>query len=364
MVSEDSKMTDISELTAHCSPTLSIADFALLKVIGVGSYGKVMLVRKNDSGELLAMKMLRKEHLIKRNQVEHTKTERRVLETVKHPFIVKLRYAFQNPKKLYFLLEYCPGGELFFHLQKAGRFDEDRAKFYAAQMVLALGELHKHDVVYRDLKPENVLIDSEGYIKLTDFGLSKENIKDGTSAHSFCGTPEYLAPEILKKVGHGKPVDWWSMGAIIFEMLTGLPPFYTKDREKLFYNIKFAELKYPPYISSTCKDLLTKLFNKDPTKRLGGSEKDSAEIMEHPWFAKTDWTALYSKALKPIFKPKRLAETDTVNFDTEFTSQPAADSLQGPGAHLDQGEGKWDGFSYQDSEMKEAKEAKEMKDIK
>ncbi len=149
-MAEENKMTDISELTQHCSPTLSIQDFALMKVIGVGSYGKVMLVRKNDTGELLAMKVLRKEHLIKRNQVEHTKTERRVLEVVKHPFIVKLRYAFQNPKKLYFLLEYCPGGELFFHLQKAGRFEEERARFYAAQIVLALRELHKHDIVYRE----------------------------------------------------------------------------------------------------------------------------------------------------------------------------------------------------------------------
>jgi serine/threonine protein kinase len=147
---EDNKMTDISELTCHCTAGITINDFALLKVIGVGSYGKVMLVRKNDTGELLAMKVLRKEHLVKRNQVEHTKTERRVLEIVNHPFVVKLRYAFQNTKKLYFLLEYCPGGELFFHLQKAGRFDEERTKFYASQIVLAMKELHKFDVVYRE----------------------------------------------------------------------------------------------------------------------------------------------------------------------------------------------------------------------
>lgn len=211
------------------------------------------------------------------------------------------------------------------------------------------------------LKPENVLIDAEGYIKITDFGLSKENIKDGQSAHSFCGTPEYLAPEILKRQGHGKAVDWWSLGAIIFEMLTGLPPFYTKDREKLFYNIKFAELKYPPFISAACKDLLTKLFNKDPTKRLGSSEKDGDEIMEHPWFAKVDWAGIEAKTLKPTFKPKRLAETDTGYFDNEFTSQPAGDSVQGANPHLDQGEGKWDGFSFQEPEMKDIKEIKEIK---
>ncbi len=214
------------------------------------------------------------------------------------------------------------------------------------------------------LKPENVLIDTDGYIKLTDFGLSKENITNGQAAHSFCGTPEYLAPEILKRQGHGKGVDWWSLGAIIFEMMTGLPPFYTKDREKLFYNIKFAELKYPPYISLACKDLLMKLFNKDPAKRLGAT-RDGEEIMEHGWFAKLDWVALENKTLKPVFRPKRLAEGDTGNFDTEFTSQAAGDSVQMQ--HLDPTEGRWDGFSYQDADgMKDAVPAppKEAKDIK
>jgi len=207
-----------------------------------------------------------------------------------------------------------------------------------------------------------VLIDCDGYIKITDFGLSKENIKDGQSAHSFCGTPEYLAPEILKRQGHGKAVDWWSLGAIIFEMLTGLPPFYTKDREKLFYNIKFAELKYPPYVSAMCKDLLTKLFNKDPAKRLGSSERDADEIMEHAWFVKMEWTGLYNKTFKPIFKPKKLTDTDTNYFDPEFTGQPATDSVQEQNPHLDQADGKWVGFSYRDeAEMKDAKETKEIK---
>ena len=349
---EESKMTDISELTQHSTPSLSINDFTLLKVIGVGSYGKVTLVKKNDTEELFAMKALRKEHLIKRNQVEHTKTERRVLEVVDSPFIVKLRYAFQNPKKLYFLLDYCPGGELFFHLQKAGRFDEERGRFYAAQIVLALQELHRHDIIYRDLKPENVLIDLDGYIHITDFGLSKDNVKDNSSAHSFCGTPEYLAPEILKKLGHGKAVDWWSLGAIIFEMLTGLPPFYTKEREKLFYNIKFGDLKFPAYISPACKDLLSKLFIKDPEKRLGSGGRDGEEIKEHLWFAKINWDALAKKELKPVTRPKRVEGADTANFDMEFTIQPAADSVKDQ--QMDLNEGKWDGFSFQEPAMKDS----------
>lgn len=250
-------------LEKYLNQSLTINDFKLIKVIGVGSYGKVMLVRKIDTNEEFALKMLRKEYIAKKNQIEHTKTERRVLETVKHPFIVRLRYAFQNPKKLYFVLDYFPGGELFFHLQKSKQFPEDLVRFYAAQIVLALGELHKHNIIYRDLKPENVLLDNDGYIKLTDFGLSKENIIDTTSAHSFCGTPEYLAPEVLKRLGHGKPVDWWSLGAIIYEMMTGLPPFFSRDREKLFQNIKLGELKYPNYFSPQCKDLLMVKINRN-----------------------------------------------------------------------------------------------------
>ena len=203
-----------------------------------------------------------------------------------------------------------------------------------------------------------MLLDTDGYIRITDFGLSKENIKDNQSAHSFCGTPEYLAPEILKRQGHGKAVDWWSLGAIIFEMLTGLPPFYTKDREKLFYNIKFAELKYPPYISPLCKDLLTKLFNKDPTKRLGGSARDADEIMEHAWFSKLDWKALEAKTLKPIFKPKGFAEAEPGNFDAEFTSQVAGDSVQAQNPIINPPEAdKWTGFSFSDKDkvMKDEK---------
>lgn len=333
---------------------LTINDFSLLKVLGKGSYGKVMLVKKKDTGEIFAIKMLRKEHLIKRNQVIHTKTERFVLENVVHPFIVRMRYAFQNPEKLYFVLEYCPGGELFFHLQRAGRFDEDRARFYTTQLILALEHLHKNNIVYRDLKPENVLIDEDGFAKITDFGLSKENITDNHQTNSFCGTPEYLAPEILARKGHGKAVDWWSLGAIIYEMLTGLPPFYTKDREKLFYNIKYSDLKFPSFISPCCKDLLEKLFVKDPDLRLGGGERDALEIMEHPWFSKVDWIGTLEKTAKPIFKPKLQGDTDTKHFDDDFTKMNPVDSAQNkenPLAAAETGGVTWDGFTYDEESV-------------
>eukprot|EP00824_Muranothrix_gubernata_P020325 TRINITY_DN40660_c0_g1_i1.p1 TRINITY_DN40660_c0_g1~~TRINITY_DN40660_c0_g1_i1.p1 ORF type:complete len:370 (-),score=61.99 TRINITY_DN40660_c0_g1_i1:38-1147(-) len=349
---EEQKMIDaeLQNIVAkEITKGMTINDFTLMKVIGVGSYGKVMQVRHKETGELLALKMLRKEHIAKRNQVGHTKTERYVLETIRHPFIVKLRYAFQNPKKLYFVLDYCPGGELFFHLQKSGRFDEDKTRFYAAQLVLAIEHLHKHGIIYRDLKPENVLIDRDGYIKITDFGLSKENITDNQSARSFCGTPEYLAPEILKRTGHGRAVDWWSLGAIIFEMLTGLPPFYTKDREKLFYNIKFAELKYPNYVSAVCKDLLSKLFIKDPEQRAGGGANGASDIKQHPWFIKIDWEALENKGIKPPFKPNIAGESGTNCFDPEFTQNPAVDSASKHNEQIvDAHENKWEGFTYEE----------------
>merc|ERR1719401_3295131 len=202
------------------------------------------------------MKVLRKDDVVRRKQVEHTMAERRVLQNTAYPFIVSLHYAFQTPTRLHLVIDYCPGGELFFHLSGDTRFDEGRSRFYSAECTLALEYLHRLHVVFRDLKPENVLLDAEGHVKLTDFGLSKEGIQDNHSAKSMCGTPEYLAPEILDKKGHGKAVDWYSTGALMFEMMTGLPPFYTRNREKLFEDIRNGELNYPTYITPTSKEFL------------------------------------------------------------------------------------------------------------
>ena len=203
---------------------------------------------------------------------------------MRHPFIVKMDYAFQSETKLFFVLEYCPGGELFFYLSQIGRFKEDAARFYASNILLALEHLHSLDILYRDLKPENVLVGNDGYAKLTDFGLAKENVSGHSDAKSLCGTAEYLSPEILMRQGHGKASDWWSFGAIIYEMLCGLPPFYSKDREKLYKNIKYNEPRLDfPFLSDTARDLLSKLLKKDPKERLG-SGADADEIKHHPWF--------------------------------------------------------------------------------
>ncbi|MES1912266.1 MAG: hypothetical protein MHM6MM_004569 [Cercozoa sp. M6MM] len=221
--SSDDEAGDMITPLTSAAQKMSVDDFDLLAVVGKGSFGKVMQVRHKRTGQIYAMKVLKKKELIKRKQVLHTRTERNVLVDVTHPFVVSLRAAFQTRGKLYMLLDYFNGGELFFHLRNDGQFSEERCRFYAAQIILALKCLHENGVVYRDLKPENILLDSEGFIKITDFGLSKDAMADGKLTHTFCGTPEYLAPEVLRNEGHARAVDWWSLGTLLFEMMTGLP---------------------------------------------------------------------------------------------------------------------------------------------
>lgn len=302
-----------------------------------------MLVKKAGGDTVYAMKMLRKDHIMKRNQVEHTKSERNVLEATAHPFIVNLHYAFQTPKKLYVVLEFCAGGELFFHLSQAGRFSQGRCRFYACEICLALDYLHSLNIIYRDLKPENLLLDSDGHAKVTDFGLSKEGIEDNISAKTVCGTPEYLAPEILNKSGHGKAVDWYSFGALIYEMLTGLPPFYTRDREKLFQRIKKGELSYPSYVTPEAKSLLSALIYRDPNKRMGGGPEGGAEVKRHAFFSGIDWEQVYERKLTPPFVPSITSKGDIKYFDKEFINMPVVNSeVREDGKEV----GHFEGFTY------------------
>lgn len=271
---------------------VTLDDFSLLTVIGKGSYAKVVLVKRKGNDKIYAMKILKKKYIEKKKQEAHIKTERDVLVEVNHPFIITMYNAFQNEKKLFFVLEYCPGGELFGLLSKKTKLSEEQTKFYAAQIVLALEYLHNKDIIYRDLKPENVLIDETGYLRLTDFGLSKMKVQNN-DAMSICGTPEYLAPEIILKEGHGKAVDWWCLGSIIFEMITGLPPFYSKNRNELFDKIKHSKPTIPSYASNKLRNLLESLFNKNPQERLGS--KGAEEVKKHPWFEKINWESLLHK---------------------------------------------------------------------
>ena len=248
------------------------------------------------------MKILSKQHLVKRRQIERTRTERKVLSVVDHPFIMKLHYAFQTDDKLYLVLDYCPGGELFFHLSRFRRFPERVARFYAAELLLAIGHLHKRGIIYRDLKPENVLLDAEGHVKLGDFGLAKAGIRHPCEgAVSMCGTPEYMAPEVLNQAGHGFCVDYWGLGMLVFEMMTGLPPWYTTDRAKLFRRLKSAPLDIPSYFSSHSASCVAQLLERDPRRRLGVAGIRMS--MEHDFFRSINWRALYARRVEAPIRP-------------------------------------------------------------
>ncbi|GBG33972.1 Protein kinase, putative [Hondaea fermentalgiana] len=324
-------------------------DFQLLKVVGRGSFGKVMMVRKKgdtDKNRVFAMKVLRKEAIIKRNQVEHTKAEREILEEIKHPFLMGLHFAFQTESKLYLVMDYLTGGELFFHLKNERRFRESRARFYTAEIALGLGHLHSKNIIYRDLKPENILLDSEGHIKLTDFGLSKR-YTEGTQAQTFCGTPEYLAPEVITGVGHGKEVDWWSLGILLFEMLVGLPPFYSENVSLMYNLIQVGDLRIPSFVSRPAAHLISGLLQRDPADRLGAGPEDVENIKATEFFQTIDWEALYNRNIEPEFIPRTKGATDTSNFDAEFTNEPVVDSVVPPSA-LSANAAEFKGFTYQD----------------
>ncbi|PIK38878.1 putative ribosomal protein S6 kinase beta-1 [Apostichopus japonicus] len=304
--------------------------FNLLKVLGKGGYGKVFQVKKmsgTDTGKIFAMKVLKKAVII-RNQKDtaHTKAERNILEAVKNPFIVDLHYAFQTGGKLYLILEYLPGGELFVHLEREGIFMEDTAAFYLSEILLAIEHLHTEGIIYRDLKPENIMLNAKGHVVLTDFGLCKESIEEGSMTHTFCGTIEYMAPEILLRCGHGKAVDWWSLGALMYDMLTGGPPFTGENRKKTIDKILKGKLNLPPYLTTEARDLIRKLLKRHVTSRLGSTPEDSAPIKRHLFFRHVNWQDVAARKVEPPIKPTLANEEDVSQFDSKFTKQTPVDS--------------------------------------
>jgi len=328
-------------------PKVALEDFDLLKVLGKGGFGKVMLVRKKGTTDIYAMKVLKKEAVIRRNQVAHTKTETHILKQIRHPFLTRMYFAFQSEGKLYMVLNYLPGGELFYRLKREGRFSVERVRLYTSEIALGLGHLHSLDMIYRDLKPENILLDEVGHICLTDFGLSKESVSTPNAARTFCGTPEYLAPEILQGVGHGKAVDWWSLGTLVFEMLTGLPPFYSRNINHMYEKILKAELRCPSYLPPEVKNLIEHLLIRDPLRRLGSGPGDVKELESHAFFSALDFQKVYKKELTPIYKPNIGGDTDTANFDPQFTAEAAVDSMVDTNALTGQ-PNHFEGFTYQD----------------
>lgn len=305
------------------SRKMQAKDFEPLRCLGKGAYGTVILVKQQSTGKLYAQKQLRKASLIVHKKlVEQTKTERAILESVnRHPFVVKLFYAFQDHEKLYLILEYAQGGELFHHLAQERMFPEDVASFYMAEMVLALEHLHKDlGVVYRDLKPENCLLDSEGHLLLTDFGLSKVAVDGDDHCRSIQGTIEYMAPEVVLGQKYGTAVDWWSFGALGCDLLTGSPPFTGNNHAKILDQIVKQKLSMPYFLSAESKDILTRLLRKEPSKRLGACmPKDMQIIKKHRFFRKIDWKKLARREVEPPIQPLITDPEMAENFSSEFT---------------------------------------------
>uniref|UniRef100_A0A8C5AI46 Serum/glucocorticoid regulated kinase family member 3 n=1 Tax=Gadus morhua TaxID=8049 RepID=A0A8C5AI46_GADMO len=314
-------------LGPSANPQAKPTDFDFLKVIGKGSFGKVLLAKRKNDGKYYAIKVLQKRVILNRREQKHIMAERNVLlQNVKHPFLVGLHYSFQTADKLYFVLDFVNGGELFFHLQKERTFPEPRAKFYIAEMASALGYLHSLNIVYRDLKPENILLDYEGHIVLTDFGLCKEGISQTDTTSTFCGTPEYLAPEVLRKQPYDNTVDWWCLGSVLYEMLYGLPPFYSRDTHEMYDNILHKPLVMRAGASTTAWALLQGLLEKDGTCRLG-SMNDFDEIKSHYFFSSINWDDLEQRKIPPPFIPNVTSHHDISNFDPEFTDETVPSSV-------------------------------------
>ncbi|KAL7108592.1 hypothetical protein ACP275_06G122000 [Erythranthe tilingii] len=316
---------------------VGLDDFEILKLVGQGAFGKVYQVRKIGSSEIFAMKVMRKDKIVEKNHAEYMKAERDILTRIDHPYIVQLRYSFQTKYRLYLVLDFVNGGHLFFQLYHQGLFREDLGRIYAAEIVSAVCHLHKHGIMHRDLKPENILLDAEGHAMLTDFGLAKQ-FDEETRSNSMCGTLEYMAPEIILGKGHNKAADWWSVGILLYEMLTGKPPFVGGNRHKIQQKILKDKMKLPGFLSSDAHSLIKGLLQKEANRRLG-----SEEIKGHKWFKSIDWKKLEAREIKPNFLPQVEGKLCIANFDERWTKMPLLDS---PASSPKSVENPFKGFSY------------------
>uniref|UniRef100_A0A8C7Z5P4 Ribosomal protein S6 kinase B2 n=1 Tax=Oryzias sinensis TaxID=183150 RepID=A0A8C7Z5P4_9TELE len=310
-----------SEIVNRDSERVGPDCFELLTVLGKGAYGKVFQVRKVQGlqiGKIFAMKVLKKAKIVRNaKDTAHTRAEREILETVRHPFIVDLLYAFQTGGKLYLILECLSGGELFMQLEKEGIFMEDTACFYLGEITLALGHLHSNGIIYRDLKPENIMLNHQGHIKLTDFGLCKESIHDGSVTHTFCGTIEYIKPTVRFQLFYNR----WCASPRLLQ-----PPFTSENRKKTIDKILKCKLNLPPYLTIDARELIKKLLKKNPAQRLGSGKADAADIQKHSFFKQINWEDLLNKRVEPPYKPQLHSEEDVSQFDTRFTRQTPVDS--------------------------------------
>lgn len=296
----------------------SLGDFHIMRTLGTGSFGRVHLVRSVHNGRYYAIKVLKKQQVVKMKQVEHTNDERRMLKLVEHPFLIRMWGTFQDSKNLFMVMDYIEGGELFSLLRKLQRFPNPVAKFYAAEVVLALEYLHSHDIIYRDLKPENILLDRNGHIKITDFGFAKEV---STVTWTLCGTPDYIAPEVITTKPYNKSVDWWSLGVLIYEMLAGYTPFYDTTPMKTYEKILSGKIHFPSFMHPDVMDLLSKLITADLSSRLGNLLNGPADIRNHPWFAEVVWEKLLAKDIETPYEPPITAGTGDLSLFDHYPEE-------------------------------------------
>eukprot|EP00090_Calanus_glacialis_P000867 TRINITY_DN10616_c0_g1_i1.p1 TRINITY_DN10616_c0_g1~~TRINITY_DN10616_c0_g1_i1.p1 ORF type:complete len:599 (-),score=219.13 TRINITY_DN10616_c0_g1_i1:245-2041(-) len=339
------------------SNMVSLADFDLIKVIGRGSYAKVLMVELKSTKRIYAMKVIKKELVTDDEDIDWVQTEKHVFETASnHPFLVGLHSCFQTASRLFFVIEFVRGGDLMFHMQRQRRLPEEHARFYSAEICLALNYLHERGIIYRDLKLDNVLLDHEGHIKLTDYGMCKEGIRSGDTTSTFCGTPNYIAPEILRAEDYGFSVDWWALGVLLYEMLAGRSPFDIvgatdnpdqNTEDYLFQVILEKTIRIPRSLSVKAASILKGFLNKNPAERLGcNRDHGFMEIMTHPFFKTIEWELLEQKQLPPPYRPRLEGERDLANFPPEFTDEPVQLTPDDPSiiGKIDQTE--FDGFEY------------------
>uniref|UniRef100_UPI003AAFDD9E protein kinase C epsilon type isoform X2 n=1 Tax=Centroberyx gerrardi TaxID=166262 RepID=UPI003AAFDD9E len=306
------------------APRRSLKDFSFIKVLGKGSFGKVMLAELKGTEEVYAVKVLKKDVILQDDDVDCTLTEKRILALARrHPYLTQLYCCFQTRDRLFFVMEYVNGGDLMFQIQRSRKFDEPRSRFYAAEVTSALMFLHRNGVIYRDLKLDNILLDAEGHCKLADFGMCKEGIINGVTTTTFCGTPDYIAPEILQELEYGASVDWWALGVLMYEMMAGQPPFEADNEDDLFESILHDDVLYPVWLSKEAVSILRAFMTKNPAKRLGCVVSQGCEeaIKTHPFFREIDWVLLEQRRVKPPFKPRIKTKRDVNNFDQDFTKE-------------------------------------------
>ncbi|XP_075762149.1 serine/threonine-protein kinase N3 isoform X2 [Pelodiscus sinensis] len=318
-----SAVTEAPNWASQRKRAVQLQDFRCIAVLGRGHFGKVLLGQYKATGKLYAIKAIKKQDIVSQDEIDSLYCEKRIFEVINsssHPFVVNMFACFQTPDHACFVMEYVPGGDLMMHIH-SDVFPEHVVQFYTACVVLGLQFLHENKIIYRDLKLDNLLLDAEGFVKIADFGLCKEGMGFGDCTKTFCGTPEFLAPEVLTDTSYTRVVDWWGLGVLIFEMLIGESPFPGDNEEEVFDSIVNEEVRYPQFLSSEARSILHKLLQKCPERRLGAGERDAEEIKTQPFFRVIDWDALFARELKPPFVPSLKAPTDISNFDEEFTSQ-------------------------------------------